>query len=345
VPTTVGRRQILGRPIFPLVGAVIAGAALAAACSKSSPTGPTPPPPDPLKLTCPAPVTQTSQSGQPTPIIYTPATAEGGTRPVQITCTPESNSSFPVGTTIVTCNAVDAKSVAASCSFSVTVTAPPRLSATAFLAFGDSMTAGEITVNGEGRIHIHTVQDALSYPTDLRQSLASRYSAQSIIIDNAGSLGETTDAGLSRLPVVLTSRYQALLLMEGANDLGNQSSGSVRDHALANMQAMVRLAKGRGVKVFLATLPPQNPLACCPRRGTGNILLPSYNDGLRGLAIAENITGVDVNAAFNGDLTQIGPDGLHPTAVGYQTIATEFFSRIRATLETAPATTFFFRRR
>ena len=94
----MGRHQILGRPIFLLVGAVVAGAVLAAACSKSTPTAPTPTP-DPLKLTCPAPVTQTSQSGQPTPIIYTPATAEGGTRPVQITCTPESNASFAVGTT------------------------------------------------------------------------------------------------------------------------------------------------------------------------------------------------------------------------------------------------------
>ena len=323
----------------------MAGATLAAACSKSSPSGPTPPTPDPLKLSCPAAVTQTSQSGQPTAIIYTPATAEGGTRPVQVTCSPESNSSFPVGTTTVTCNAVDAKSVTASCSFTVTVTAPPRLAAASFLAFGDSITAGEITVQGEGRIHIQTVQDALSYPTDLRQSLSSRYSAQSIVVDNAGSLGETTDAGLLRLPVVLTSRYQALLLLEGANDLGNQSSGAVRDHALANMQAMVRLAKGRGVRVFLATLPPQNPLACCPRRGTGNILLPSYNDGLRGLAIAENITGVDVFAAFNNDLTQIGPDGLHPTAIGYQTIATAFFGAVKTTLETAPATTTFFLRR
>jgi len=333
----------LGRPIFLFVAAIAAGAVLAAACGTSSPTSPTPTP-DPLKLTCPAPVTQTSQTGQPTPITYTPATAEGGTRPVQIACTPASNSSFPVGTSTVTCNAVDAKSVTASCSFIVTVTAPPRLSATTFLAFGDSITAGEITVQGEGRIHIQTVQEALSYPTDLRQSLVSRYSAQPIVVDNAGSLGETTDAGVVRLPVVLTSRYGALLLLEGANDLANQSSGAVRDHTLANIQAMVRLAKGRGVKVFLATLPPENPLACCPRRGTGNILLPSYNDGLRGLAIAENVTSVDVFAAFNGDLTQLGPDGLHPTAVGYQTIATTFFSAIKATLETPPATTFFFRR-
>jgi lysophospholipase L1-like esterase len=319
---------------------------LAAACSKSSPTSPTPPAPDPLKLTCPAPVSQNSQAGQPTPVPYTVATAEGGTRPVQVTCDPASNSTFPLGTTTVTCNAVDARSVTASCTFTITVVGPPRVSATNFLAFGDSITAGQITVFGEGGIHVQTVQDGLSYPTDLRQSLVSRYSAQTIIVDNAGSLGETTDAGLIRLPIVLTNRYQALLLMEGANDLGNQTSGAVRDHTLTNMQAMVRLAKARGVKVFLATLPPEDPLACCPRRGTGYVLLPSYNDGLRGLAVAENIVGVDVFAAFNGDLSQLGPDGLHPTAVGYQTVANAFFASIKSTLEAPSATpTFFFRRR
>ena len=319
---------------------------LVAACSKSNPASPTPPAPDPLKLTCPAPVSQNSQAGQPTAVPYTIATAEGGTRPVQVACDPSSNSTFPLGTTTVTCNAVDAKSVTASCSFTVTVVGPPRVSATNFLAFGDSITAGQITVFGEGGIHVQTVQDALSYPTDLRQSLVSRYSAQTIIVDNAGSLGETTDAGLIRLPIVLTSRYQALLLLEGANDLANQTSGAVRDHTLANMQAMVRLAKARGVKVFLATLPPQDPLACCPRRGTGYVLLPSYNDGLRGIAVAENIAGIDVFAAFNGDLSQLGPDGLHPTAVGYQTVANAFFTSIKSTLEAPPATpTFFFRRR
>ena len=319
---------------------------LVAACSKSSPASPTPPPPDPLKLSCPAPVSQSSQTGQPMPVTYSLATAEGGTRPVQVTCDPASNSTFALGTTAVTCNAVDARSVTASCSFTVTVVGPPRVGATNFLAFGDSITAGQITVFGEGGIHIRTVQDALSYPTDLRQSLVGRYSAQTIVVDNVGSVGETTDEGRSRLAAVLTSRYQALLLMEGANDLGNQTSGSVRDHALANILAMVRLAKGRGVKVFLATLTPQDPLACCPRRGTGYVLLPSYNDGLRGIAIAESITGVDVFAAFNGDLTQLGPDGLHPTAVGYTTVANAFFASIKSTLE-APATTptFFFRRR
>ena len=44
--------------------------------------------------------------------------------------------------------------------------------------------------------------------------------------------------------------------------------------------------------------------------------------------------------AFNGDVTTlIGPDGLHPTAAGYQVIATTFFNVIKASLEAPAATT------
>jgi lysophospholipase L1-like esterase len=317
-------------------------AASAAGCAKSS-TAPTPPPtPDPLVLACPSPITQTSPSGQPIALRYGTATATGGTPPVQISCTPPNDSTFPVGRTIVTCTGVDSRNVTNSCSFTVTIAAPPRLLATAtsFAAFGDSITAGEITVQGEGHIRIQTIRDDLSYPTDLRQSLTGRYTAQTVQVANRGVKGETTADGLLRLPSVLTANYQVLLLMEGANDIGNSTSGATRDSALANIRSMVRIARGRGLRVFLATLPPQNPLACCPRRGTGDVLLPSYNDGIKTIAATEGATLVDVFSAFRGDVTTlIGPDGLHPTAAGYQVIATAFFNAIQATLEEAPPPT------
>jgi lysophospholipase L1-like esterase len=313
---------------------------LAAGCAKSS-TAPSPPPPtpDPLALACPSPVTQTSPSGQPISLRYGAATATGGTPPVQITCTPPNDSAFPVGQTTVTCTGTDSRNVTSTCSFTVTIAAPPRLQATAtsFAAFGDSITAGEITVQGEGRVHIQTIRDDLSYPTDLRQSLTGRYTAQTVQVANRGVKGETTSDGLSRLPSVLSANYQVLLLLEGANDINDTLSGAARDRALGNIRSMVRLARGRGLRVFLATLPPQNPLACCPRRGTGDVLVPSYNDGIRGIAATEGATLVDVFNAFGGDVTTlIGPDGLHPTAAGYQVIATAFFNAIRATLEEAP---------
>ena len=45
---------------------------------------------------------------------------------------------------------------------------------------------------------------------------------------------------------------------------------------------------------------------------------------------------VDVNAAFGGDLSLIGADGLHATDAGYQVIAQAFFDRIVARFELPP---------
>jgi lysophospholipase L1-like esterase len=344
----VRRYQILGRSTsFLAVGiCAVAASLLAASGCGGDPAAPTPvPTPDPLAVTCPAPVSQPSPTGQPVAVRYGTPTATGGTPPVQIACTPAADTLFSVGRTTVTCNAADTKGLTGSCSFTVTVTAPPTISLTQFLAFGDSMTAGEITVVGEGGTHTLQLFPGLAYPTDLQSSLRARYSAQPILVTNGGLKGETTTMGLTRLQTtaVLVGE-QVLLLMEGANDI-NQATDAQVQTALSNIRAMVRLAKGRGVRVFLATLPPQNPAAagCSPLilcRAGGAQQLPNYNLGLRQIAASESVGLVDVFAAFTGDLnTLIGPDGLHPTAGGYLLIANTFFDAIRAALEVAATTT------
>jgi lysophospholipase L1-like esterase len=330
----VRRYQNLGRLIFVSVaraGVVLAVVLPASACG-DSPARPAPvPTPDTLALTCPVSVSQLSPTGQSIGIRYGTATATGGTPPVQITCAPASDTFFSVGRTTVTCTGADTKGATASCSFTVSVTAPPTITLTQYLAFGDSITAGEITVVGEGGIHTLQVIPALSYPTDLRASLASRYTAQSIGVLNQGVKGENTAMGVSRLPSALGG-YQVLLLMEGANDINNASDAAVLT-ALSNMRAMVRLAKGRGLRVFLGTLPPQNPIGCNPCRAGGAAQLPSYNLGLKAIAASESVPLVDVFAAFTDLTTLIGPDGLHPTAQGYRVMAEAFFNTIRTALE------------
>jgi lysophospholipase L1-like esterase len=310
----------------------------AGGCAKS-PTTPTPPPPppDPLKITCPAPVSLLSATGQPMSVHYNAATTAGGTAPVQISCTPANDSVFNVGATAVSCTATDAKSLTDSCSFTVTVTAPPRISLTSFVAFGDSMTAGEIVSEGSVRgFRILLLDPAKSYPTDLLSELRARYTLQSgsLSVANQGLKGETAVEGEARLTRVLGSGvYQVLLLMEGANDIGDKDTVTM-NRALGAIERMVQLAKSRGLRVFLATLPPENTAATClPNRSTGAGLLPTYNTGLRTVAATTNVTLVDVNAAFNGDLTLIDCDGLHPTALGYQRVADAFFASIRQTLE------------
>ena len=317
------------RPSF-LVGFF---ALAAAACGSSPVAPPPPPPPDQLVLTCPPAVTQLSSNGQAVPIRYGAATAAGGTPPVQVTCSPGSDTLFPVGTTTVTCTGTDTRGQSASCTFSVRITPPPTVTATRYVAFGDSITAGEITVAGEGGFHTLQVIDALSYPTDLRGSMQARYGAQQIVVDNQGNKGETTTNGVQRLPGVLTRGYQVLLLHEGANDINNATDAQVLA-ALSNIRTMVRFAKGLGLRVFLGTMTPQRLSPCNPCRSGGYAQLPSYNIGLRAIASTESVTLVDVFAAFNNDTTTlIGPDGLHPTADGYRVMANAFFDAIRSGLE------------
>ena len=107
------------------------------------------------------------------------------------------------------------------------------------------------------------------------------------------------------------------------------------------MRSMVPMAKGRGMKVFLATLPPQNPNGCCPNRGLAWSLVEPYNDRLRGVASLEDIPLVDVYQAFGGDITTLVDfDGLHPTPAGYQKIADEFFKSIKQNLEQSSGSSF-----
>jgi lysophospholipase L1-like esterase len=240
---------------------------------------------------------------------------------------------FKIGTTDVTCTATDLKNVAVSCPFTVTVMAPPRLSATRFIAFGDSMTAGEIvSENIVAGFRVLRLDIAKSYPSDLYTGLTGRYTAQSgeIRVSNSGKEGELAVDGALRLPGELAAgSFQALLLMEGANDFPDTS------RALGAMRTMVQNAAGRGLRVFLATLPPENPYNTCqPNHGGNWAFVVPYNDGLRSIASSQNAVLVDVYAAFNGDTsTLVDCDGLHPTALGYQRIADAFFKSIQQVFE------------
>jgi len=327
---------------------VAVAAVAAAACGSSSTTPtPTPPPPPPvLTLTCPSDQTQQSTTSQPIPMQYPASTSTGGTPPTQIVCAPASGDVFNIGTTKVTCNATDSKAVTASCSFNVTLTVPPKVSQTAFVAFGDSMTAGEVVsesrvsiIEGGVQSWVRPLQVDISkaYPTLLQNELRARYTGQAgaISVANAGNPGELAVQGQVRLPSVIDGgRYKVLLLMEGVNDFPNYQS------ALGAMRTMVEYGKRRGLLVYLATLPPENPNTnACGKRGGNWAYVDPYNTGLRDLANAEGISLVDVYAAFGGDTTTlIDCDGLHPTPAGYQVIADTFFKSIQATLEVPSST-------
>ena len=208
---------------------------------------------------------------------------------------------------------------------------PPTLGITRILAFGDSMTAGTTSVTFVP--FTLTAGKAESYPFKLQTLLAARYTAQAMEVYNDGVPGENTPEGSARFGGELSAaKPQAVLLMEGANDLNNPVLQLDVTSITGRMEDMVRLATGRGMTVFLATIPPQRV------GGKGNpALVDKYNGQLKVMAAKKGAILVDVNALL--PLSLIGQDGLHPTEAGYQKLAEIWLDALKAKFETAPAAT------
>ena len=253
---------------------------------------------------------------------------------------------FNIGTTTVTCVATDAKSITNSCTFTVTLNAPPKIALERFLAFGDSMTWGENGLNtastvfdaGERLRPAVQLPFADTYPGALQNALRDRYTVQTPQVSNAGKPLEAV-TGSTTFPrfVGFTSsgQYSAVLLMEGANDLADRDS-RIFPTVISGLRRMISDAKSRGMRVFLATIPPENPAGF---RALAWSLVPGFNDQIRLLASSEGVTLVDIYQAFNNDLSLIGADGLHPNANGYHKIADTCFASLRQQLEVSPGPT------
>jgi lysophospholipase L1-like esterase len=102
------------------------------------------------------------------------------------------------------------------------------------LAFGDSLTFG----TGAGRDE--------SYPAALERSTGLK-------VLNAGVPGEISADGLERLPGVLDEvRPRLLILCHGGNDFLRKMDDAA---AAANIRAMIKLARARGIPVLLLATP------------------------------------------------------------------------------------------
>jgi len=348
----------------------LAGAiGLAAACSPSQPTPPpvTIPPP---AIACPAPPgAATSTNGHDATVTFAAPTVTGGTPPVAIVCTPSSGSAFPIGSTVVTCSAVDAANRSASCSLTVTVVPPPpRLTVARILAFGDSITEVEVPAAGEFDLfglQPKYVELAQSYPADLTTMLGNRYTAQGavrvdaltlrsdnstdcstdpaaptmsgIVVINAGCLGDRAQdpSTLARLNDKL-SAYQpdVVLLLEGVNDLADTASVPV---AVQGVVTLVAAARARGVPVLVGTLLPEIANTI---HGDSAPLIAPFNAQLVPAVSAAGARTVDLYADISGDIPDwISYDGLHPTEAGYAEIARVWFGTIQSLFESTATIT------
>ena len=330
-------RRVRGRSRV-VLALLILGPSLFAACKESPilPSAPSSLPSDRvqvLSLACPRDVARQSLDGRALDVEFAVPRAIGGLAPIVTECMPASGAPFPVGTHTVTCNAQDELSQVASCMLSVTVI--PTLDLRRILAFGDSLTAGVTASPVQSIVQLAPNQ---SYPAKLSALLQQRYAGQTVRVANAGVPGERATEALSRFRSELAREQPDLaLLMEGTNDLDAQTTAG-GDEAALRVEDMVVDAKGRGVDVILATIPPQRSvLATAPQ-------VAPYNELLRRVAARQNVLLVDVHRIVamgqcsnlgNSPLSFpcLGDDHLHPTREGNELIAMGFFDEIVAGFE------------
>jgi lysophospholipase L1-like esterase len=266
--------------------------------------------------------------------------ATGGQSPVTVTCSPGSGENFPIGTTAVTCKATDALNRTAECAFPVTVAKLAQLSKVRYLAFGDSVTSGEVSfpigstsLHGLGGITKQVVVPSAAYPTILAKTLQGRYPSQAeqIVVANYGLGGErTVDARNRYFQALSIVRPEVVLLMEGYNDIGGGANGAASS-AASEVDIMAAEARARGMRVFLATALPPRPGG---NRAIDLIYIIDWNNRMATVASRQGATLVDLYNAILPEVNRyIGVDGLHPNEAGYAKIADVFFQAIQASLE------------
>jgi len=177
------------------------------------------------------------------------------------------------------------------------------------VAFGDSLTAG-LGVGSDG-----------AYPAELQRRLEESGYRYRVI--NAGVSGETTAGGLRRVPWILQSKPEIVILELGGND---GLRGLHLNDTKANLEQIIRRFQDAQVTVVLAgmKLPPNYGA--------------DYTAGFEAIyhALAEQyrlplipffLDGVAGSAALNQ------ADGIHPTAEGYRTIVDAMLPQLFAILD------------
>jgi lysophospholipase L1-like esterase len=290
----------------------------------------TPPPVAPPTLSCPSPIAITAPFTGPARVNYTAPSADGGAPPVTVGCTPQANSEIPIGTTTVECTATDAQQRTASCSFPVTVAAAPRLRRTRILAFGDSITAGDVVVPGTDNLLL--APTAMPYPAVLAQLIRERYGDQPAVF-NAGLSGEHAFASNTLPRFTFASRVNnadAVVILEGFNDILYADPPRGIADAEFGVSVLAADARNRGMRVFIALLTPTKP----GRRQIPLGVVQAANDRLRAVARGEGGVVIDTFTPLLADLNSyIDSDGLHLTAVGYRKIGETIFAALRDDLE------------
>lgn len=195
-----------------------------------------------------------------------------------------------------------------------------------YLAFGDSITAGEGSRDGSG------------YRRKLEASLKRFFGEARVIAD--GVSGATTDRGVRRIRESLArARPAYTLVMLGTNDWDEADDPRARAAgSLDNLRSILRRVREANSLPLIATVIPPNvgfDWRVPPEREAWVSLL---NSEIPRLATSEGAVLVDLGAAFRAHAQPraLFADHLHPNMVGYDLIAQVIFQAITTRSEANP---------
>ena len=188
-----------------------------------------------------------------------------------------------------------------------------------YLAFGDSITAGNGSSSGDG------------YPRHLEEDLRAFWGKANVWKD--GVAGTKSDKGAARLGTSLNQARPAyVLILYGTNDWND---GECRDnnfpcYTIDSLRAMVDRTRGFGAFPVVGTIPPVNPNWVDKFPTQRNDWVKRMNDQIRAMAQQENAAVAEIYGAFmkQPSLPPLYSDFVHPNDAGYQLIKGAFFSAI-----------------
>ncbi|MEM7356057.1 MAG: SGNH/GDSL hydrolase family protein, partial [Acidobacteriota bacterium] len=192
------------------------------------------------------------------------------------------------------------------------------------LAFGDSNTFGQ----GDDDVECF-VTGSGGYPPRLRGRL--RNVGFDTETANFGLCGERTSQGVTRIESALATGGDAILIMEGTNDV---SVGVGYESTVFNIGEMARKAEEAGIQPIIASVVPRGPGAGRDEsNGKTGLIATSLREDAeeQGRLFADPFNAL---VSRPNVFDNFYDDAFHPNADGYSIVSSAFLDPARAAIET-----------
>jgi lysophospholipase L1-like esterase len=196
-----------------------------------------------------------------------------------------------------------------------------------FMAFGDSISVGEGSSDGEG------------YRSWLQADLRAYWGVAEL--RNQGQSGTRSNAGAGRIDgVLLRERPAYTLILYGTNDWNElECKVDFPCFTIDSLRSMIQQTRDRNSLPIVGTIPPVNPVYTDRAPPERQDWVRRMNDLIRPMVAQQGAVLADIHAAMSreGDLPALFTDHVHPNDRGYQIIGREWFRVITTASSSAAA--------